>query len=39
LIQQRVDTLANVMLSVLRALGRDDIERFGDSEGAFDLHS
>jgi hypothetical protein len=29
--------LANVMLSVLRALGCDDIERFGDSEGAFDL--
>jgi hypothetical protein len=30
--------LANVMLSVLRALGCDDVEKFGDSEGAFDLH-
>ena len=29
--------LANVMLGVLRALGCEDIERFGDSEGAFDL--
>jgi hypothetical protein len=30
--------LANVMLGVLRALGCDDIEKFGDSEGVFDLH-
>jgi len=29
--------LANVMLSVLQALGCDDLERFGDSDGAFDL--
>src|SRR5262252_9630398 len=32
--------LANVMLSVLHALGLDDVERFGDSEaGAFDLNA
>ena len=31
--------LANVMLSVLHALGLDDLERFGDSEGAFDLNA
>jgi hypothetical protein len=35
---QKGTPLANVMLSVLHALGRDDIEKFGDSEGAFDLH-
>jgi hypothetical protein len=29
--------LADVMLSVLRALGCEDIERFGDSERAFEL--
>jgi hypothetical protein len=29
--------LANVMLSVLHAIGCDDLERFGDSEAAFDL--
>jgi hypothetical protein len=29
--------LANVMLGVLRALGMDDLETFGDSEGAFDV--
>ena len=29
--------LANVMLSVLHALGLDDVESFGDSEGAFKL--
>jgi hypothetical protein len=29
--------LANVMLAVLRALGFEDLERFGDSEGAFEL--
>jgi hypothetical protein len=29
--------LANVMLSVLHALGCDDLEKFGDSEGAFGL--
>jgi uncharacterized membrane protein len=29
--------LANVMLSVLHALGLSDLERFGDSDGAFDL--
>jgi hypothetical protein len=31
--------LANVMLSVLHALGLDDVERFGDSDGAFDLNA
>ena len=31
--------LANVMLSVLRALGLEDLERFGDSEAAFDLNA
>jgi hypothetical protein len=29
--------LADVMLGALRALGLDDLERFGDSERAFDL--
>jgi uncharacterized protein DUF1552 len=29
--------LANVMLGVLHALGLEDVGRFGDSEGAFDL--
>jgi hypothetical protein len=29
--------LANVMLSVLHTLGLDDLEEFGDSEGAFDV--
>ena len=29
--------LASVMLGVLHALGLDDVERFGDSEGAFDV--
>jgi len=31
--------LANVMLSVLHALGLQDLERFGDSEAAFDLNA
>ena len=31
--------LANVMLSVLQALGLADLERFGDSEGTFDLNA
>jgi hypothetical protein len=31
--------LANVMLSVLHALGLSDLERFGDSDGAFDLNA
>ncbi|MGH9144185.1 MAG: hypothetical protein ACRD2I_23860 [Vicinamibacterales bacterium] len=31
--------LANVMLGVLRALGGQDLERFGDSEAAFDLNT
>jgi hypothetical protein len=31
--------LANVMLSVLHALGLEDVERFGDSEAAFDLNT
>ena len=30
--------LANVMLSALRALGHDEMEKFGDSEAAFDLN-
>ena len=30
--------LANVMLTVLRALGLEEMERFGDSSGAFALH-
>lgn len=30
--------LANAMLSVLHALGADDISQFGDSEGALDLN-
>ncbi len=29
--------LANVMLSVLRAIGLEDLERFGDSEGAYNI--
>ncbi len=29
--------LANVMLSVLHALGLDDLERFGDSEAAYNI--
>ena len=29
--------LANVMLGVLHALGLEDLERFGDSTGRFDL--
>jgi hypothetical protein len=29
--------LANVMLSVLHALGLEDLERFGDSEGAYNI--
>jgi hypothetical protein len=31
--------LANVMLGVLHALGLSDLERFGDSEGTFDLNA
>ena len=31
--------LANVMLSVLHALGLPDVERCGDSDGAFDLNA
>jgi hypothetical protein len=31
--------LANVMLSVLHALGCSDIDRFGDSERGFDLNA
>jgi hypothetical protein len=31
--------LANVMLGVLHALGFEDLERFGDSEGAFELNA
>jgi hypothetical protein len=31
--------LANVMLGALHALGLEDVERFGDSEGAFDLNT
>jgi Protein of unknown function (DUF1552) len=31
--------LANVMLGALHALGLEDVERFGDSEGAFDLNA
>jgi hypothetical protein len=27
------------MLSVLHALGLSDLERFGDSDGAFDLNA
>jgi uncharacterized protein DUF1552 len=30
--------LANVMLAILHALGLSDLERFGDSEGVFDLN-
>ncbi|MFN7930819.1 MAG: hypothetical protein U0Y68_23420 [Blastocatellia bacterium] len=33
----RGTSLANVMLSVLHALGLNDLTRFGDSEAAFDL--
>ena len=29
--------MANAMLSVLHALGLDEVERFGDSTGALDL--
>ena len=29
--------LANVMLSVLQAMGLEDLERFGDSEGAYNI--
>ena len=29
--------LANVMLSVLHAIGLEDLERFGDSEGAYNI--
>jgi hypothetical protein len=29
--------LANVMVSALHALGLEELERFGDSEAAFDL--
>jgi hypothetical protein len=31
--------LANAMLSVLRSLGLEELERFGDSEAAFDLNA
>jgi hypothetical protein len=31
--------MANVMLSMLHMLGLDDMERFGDSAGTFDLNS
>jgi hypothetical protein len=31
--------LANVMLSLLHALGRDDLETFGDSAATFDLNA
>jgi hypothetical protein len=31
--------LANVMLSVLQALGLEDLQRFGDSDGAFELNA
>jgi hypothetical protein len=31
--------LANVMLGALHALGLEDVERFGDSEAAFDLNA
>jgi hypothetical protein len=31
--------MANAMLSLLHALGADDMTRFGDSTGALDLHS
>jgi hypothetical protein len=31
--------LANAMVSVLHALGLDDVERFGDSDAAFDLNA
>ena len=31
--------LANAMLGVLRALGLSDLERFGDSDGVFDLNA
>ncbi len=32
-------TLANVMLSVLHAMGLDDVSSFGDSDGAFSLNA
>ncbi len=31
--------MANVMLTLLHGLGRDDMDRFGDSTGTFDLNS
>lgn len=31
--------LSNVMLSILHALGLDELTRFGDSEGTFDLNA
>jgi len=31
--------LANVMLGLLHTLGLEDLERFGDSEGAFELNA
>ena len=31
--------LANVMLGVLQALGLEDMERFGDSDGTFELNA
>jgi hypothetical protein len=31
--------LANVMLGVLQALGFEDLERFGDSDGTFELNA
>jgi hypothetical protein len=31
--------LANVMLGVLQKLGLDDMQRFGDSDGAFELNA
>ena len=30
--------LANVMLAALQALGFEDLEKFGDSDDAFDLN-
>lgn len=35
----RGTTLANVLLSLLHALGLDDMQRFGDSDGTFDLNT
>ena len=31
--------MANVMLSIAHILGLDDIDRFGDSTGTFDLNA